>query len=432
MALNHTHDAATRSWVESANSEDTDFPIQNLPLGVFSMGSAGPRCGVAIGDRIFDLKLAAQRGLIDGPVADAISEANLDRLFALGRPALRMLRHAVFALLRDDSGRREDSLTPPMKDCALHLPTSIRSFTDFYVGVHHAIRCAEVLGQGENPLPPNYHAMPLGYNGRASTVRVSGENVRRPIGMCKPIGQPQPSFGACEWLDFELEMGFYIGPGNAIGEPVSIDDAEDQVVGYCLLNDWSARDIQLFEMAPLGAFNSKSLSTSISPWVVTADALEPFRIAPMERLPGAGPIPAYLDGAADRGHGGVDIALMATLSTAAMRAAGLPAAHLLETGSRYLYWTCAQMVAQQSVTGCCLTPGDLIGTGTISGPEQGSYASLFELSAGGREPIHLPNGERRTFLEDGDEVTFTGRCSRDGYRPIGFGTCAAQILPALA
>lgn len=430
MGIDHTHDGTARSWVVSANDGTSDFPIQNLPLGVFSTASIERCCGVAIGDQILNLRTAAEQGLISDSLAAAVSSQNLDALFASGRPALRQLRREVFALLHEDAGERHDDLLAPTSECTLHLPTSIRSFTDFYVGIHHTIRCAEVLGQGANPLPPNYHLMPLGYNGRASTVRVSGESVRRPWGLRKAIGQIEPSFGPCEWLDFELEMGFYIGSGNAIGEPVGIADAADQVVGFCLLNDWSARDIQLFEMAPLGAFNSKSLSTSISPWVITADALEPFRIAAMERQPGAGPIPAYLDDSTDRATGGIDVILTATLLTELMRAAGEPPAHLLETSSRYLYWTCAQMVAQQSVTGCRLTPGDLIGTGTISGPDQGSYASLFELSAGAKEPIILPNGERRTFLEDGDELSFAGRCHRSGFASIGFGTCSAKILPA--
>ena len=431
MGLDHTHAADATSWVASANDGTTEFPIQNLPLGIFSTALKGPRCGVAIGDKILDLKLAAERGLISAPLASAVGGESFDPLFALGRKAMRQLRHELFALLHCDAEVRDEDLLVVMTACTMHVPSSVRSFTDFYVGIHHVIRCAEVLGQGDNPLPPNYNIMPLGYNGRASTVRVSGEPVRRPIGLRKPLGQDRPSFGASEWLDFELEMGFYIGSGNAIGEPVAIADAEDQVVGFCLLNDWSARDIQLFEMAPLGAFNSKSLSTTISPWVVTADAMEPFRIRAMDRMPGAAPIPTYLDSASDRETGGIDVTLTATISTEAMRAAGQKPARLLETSSRYLYWTCAQMVAQQSITGCRLAPGDLIGTGTISGPDQQSYASMFELSAGTREPIQLPNGENRSFLENGDEVSFSGRCEREGFASIGFGTCMARIAPAI-
>lgn len=432
MSLDHTHDAAKHSWVESANGGKTDFPIQNLPLGIFSPPEMEPRCGVAIGDRILDLRETAGRGLVRPPVAQAVTGETLDALFALGRPALRGLRHDVFAILDVQGGHRDDTLLHAASECTLHLPTSIRSFTDFYTGIHHAVRCGEIMNGADYALPPNYHYMPLGYNGRASTVIVSGEDLRRPVGLRKRLSQDAaPSFGPARWLDFELEMGFFIGSGNRAGEPITIASAGEQIIGFCLLNDWSARDIQMFEMAPLGAFNSKSSGTTISPWVVTADAMEPFRLPIMERFGDTPTIPSYLFNAGDQRHGGIDVALEATISTEKMRASGGGSVPLLKTHARYLYWTVAQMVAQHSITGCRLAPGDLIGTGTISGPTRADLASFFELTFAGQEPITLANGETRAFIEDGDEITFTGRCERPGFTSIGFGSCAGRIKPAL-
>ena len=430
MALDHTHDASRRSWVSSANDGLTDFPIQNLPLGVFSTPDGGPRCGVAIGDHVVDLACAAERGLIRAPAAEVVKAENLDALLALGRGPMRGLRHDVFALLDATGGKERHDLLHPMAECQMHLPTSIRSFSDFFVGIYHAIKGGELTGNPDNPLPANYHYLPIGYNGRASTVRPSGDAVRRPLGLRRRLGEAEVAFGPSGWLDFELELGFFIGPGNAIGNPIAISDAADQVAGVCLLNDWSARDIQLFEMVPLGPLNSKSVTTSISPWIVTADALEPFRTPAMERLAGAPPLPAYLDDAADQRSGGIDIDLFAAISTEKMRAAGEGPARIVTTNARYLYWTLAQIIAHQSVNGCFLTPGDLIGSGTVSGPDQASLASLFELSAAGEISIDLPNGERRSFLEDGDEIVLTGRSEREGFASIGFGNCAGQIAPA--
>ncbi|CCA92166.1 fumarylacetoacetase [Novosphingobium sp. PP1Y] len=432
MKTDHTHDPAKLSWVASANDGLTDFPIQNLPLGVFSPPGDGPRCGVAIGDRIFDLREAASRGILQSQAADAVKHETLDVLFALGRPVMRTLRHDVFAILESDSSKPDETLLHDMARCEMHLPTKVRNFTDFFVGIHHAQRCGEIINGDNYQLPLNYHYMPVGYNGRSSTVCVSGNDIYRPVGMRQRLSQdPQPTFGACQWMDFELEMGFFIGPGNAMGQRLSVADANAQIVGFCLLNDWSARDIQMFEMVPLGAFNGKSSGTSISPWVVTADAMEPFRIPAMARFPEAPPVPDYLASPADRAEGGLGVALAATIRTEKMRRAGEAPTPLLKTDARYLYWTCAQMVAQHTITGCALVPGDLIGTGTISGPTRADLASLFELTFIGREPFMLPNGESRGFIEDGDEIAFSGRCEREGYASIGFGTCAGQIVPAI-
>ncbi|KKC24174.1 fumarylacetoacetase [Sphingomonas sp. SRS2] len=433
MAIDHTHDAAKRSWVASANDGITEFPLQNLPLGIFSPPRGDRRCGVAIGNQILDLREAANRGLLNPPAADAVRGEALDALFALGRPVLRSLRHDIFRILAADGGPGDETLLHAMADCSLYLPTTVRNFSDFFVGVHHAIRCGQIINGDDYELSQNYAYMPIAYNGRPSTVCVSGTDIRRPVGLRKRLSEdPLPSFGPCQWMDFELELGFFVGSGNAFGEPVPIADAGDQVVGFCLLNDWSARDIQMFEMAPLGAFNGKSSGTSISPWVITADAMEPFRRPAMERLPNSPEIPAYLHDESDQRMGGADIALTATISTAKMRAAGEPPVRLLQTHARYCYWTFAQMVAQHSITGCSLLPGDLIGTGTISGPTRADLASFFELSFIGKQPFELPNGETRGFIEDGDEIAFGGRCEREGFVPIGFGTCAGRILPALS
>lgn len=395
MALDHTHDPSRRSRVASANDGTTDFPIQNLPLGVFATPASGPRCGVAIGDRIFDLHIAADRGLICPLAAEAVKAENLDALLALGRPALRALRHDVFAFLDVDRGTADEGLLHPMVDCALHLPTSIRNFTDYFAGIHHAVRCGEITGRADDPLPANYHHLPIGYNGGASTARASGVEVRRPLGLRKRLGEAEPSFGASRWLDFELELGLFIGPGNPIGEPIALAEASAHIMGFCLLNDWAARDIQLFDMVPVGPLNSKSFITSISPRMVTGDAMEPFRALAMRRLPHTPPLATYLDDAADQQDGVINVALSAAISTARMRASASPPASLLETHARYLYWTCAQMIAHQSVNGCSLTPGDRIGTGTISGPTQDGYASLScPLAAKRRSPCQMASAER--------------------------------------
>ncbi len=432
MPIDHTHDAAKRSWVSSANDGETDFPIQNLPLGVFSTEGVDPRCGVAIGDQILDLREAARRGLLSSPAADTLYGNTLDQLFALGRPAMRTLRHEVFALLDAEGGKRDDVVLHPMAACSMHLPTSVKNYTDFFVGVHHAIRCGQIINGDDYELAQNYGYMPIAYNGRPSTVCVSGTDIRRPVGLRKRLSQDAlPSFGPCQWMDFELEMGFFVGPENAMGEPVSIGEAGDHIVGFCLLNDWSARDIQMFEMTPLGAFNGKSSGTSISSWVITADAMEPFRLPAMERLPGSPDIPRYLLDAADQAAGGIDVALTATILTEKMRSAGEGPVPLLRTHSRYCYWTFAQMLTQHTITGCSLLPGDLVGTGTISGPTREDLASFFELSFIGKEPFQLPNGEARGFIEDGDEISFHGRCEREGFAAIGFGACSGRVTPAL-
>ncbi|AZE40378.1 Fumarylacetoacetase [Pseudomonas chlororaphis subsp. aureofaciens] len=427
----------TRSWVASAN-DHADFPLQNLPLGVFSHKGAAPRSGVAIGEHIFDLEAALDAGLFEGPakaVVEATRGGQLNAFFELGRPARVALRERLLELLGEGSSLRGKvealgaKLLPLAADCQMHLPAKITDYTDFYVGIEHAQNVGKLF-RPDNPLLPNYKYVPIGYHGRASTIRPSGAEVRRPKGQTLPAGQSEPTFGPCARLDYELELGIWIGQGNEIGEPIAIGDAAEHIAGFCLLNDWSARDIQAWEYQPLGPFLSKSFITSISPWVVTAEALEPFRRAQTPRPEGdPQPLPYLLD-KRDQAAGGFDIELEVLLLTEAMREQGLPAHRLTLSNTQYMYWTVAQMVAHHSVNGCQLQAGDLFGSGTLSGPESSQFGSLLEITEGGKKPIELASGEVRKFLEDGDEIILRGRCRREGFASIGFGECRGKILPA--
>jgi fumarylacetoacetase len=436
-SLDETHDAARRSFVETANGPDTDFPIQNLPLGVFSTkADPNPRIGMAIGDRVFDLKKASgANASFARPVTEALQDASLNHLFSLGHAALRDLRRKAAGLLDQGSSgnqirRQASELLAPVDDCTFYLPTKVANYTDFYAGIYHA-RAAGALLTPENPLPQNYKWVPIAYHGRASSVQVGRGSVRRPLGQRPPAAAGEaPSFGACERLDFELEMGFYLGGGNRIGKPIPIAQASQEIVGFSLLNDWSARDIQRWEMFPLGPFLSKSFATSVSPWVVTADALAPFRVPVLPRPEGdPRPLP-YLFDKTDQTDGGLDVHLQVYLSTAQMRSAHESPVEILTSNAKYLYWTPAQMVAHHTINGCNLQPGDLIGTGTISGPTRAELSSMLELTTAGERPVILPNRQQRSFLGDDDEVTFRGRCSRQGFVPIGFGSCIGRITAA--
>lgn len=427
--MDHTHDAARVSWVASANSPTTDFPLQNLPLGVFRLAGEEAGCGAAIGDQVFNLSRAARDGLLGDEFAFLSSADNLDPLFASGRKALTALRHSLFDLLVEGG-----SLAPaegqtylhPMSDCAMQLPGAVRSFTDYVASAHHLTRCSDIFSLPD-PLPHNYKWQPLAYNGRASTVRISGQPVRQPSGNKGSVGtNTPPTFGQTEKLDFELELGFFIGAGNAIGEAIPMAQASDHVGGFVLLNDWSARDLQFWEFGPLGPNVCKNFCTSISPWVVTPDALEPFR-CPLPRHAGD-PAPAFLHDDDDLQRGGFDIAMTALLQTRAMRDQGEEAVPIVETNTHHFYWSIAQMITAQAVTGCALEPGDLVGAGTASGPDDSQAGCLLERTWNGAKPLQLPNGEVRTYLRTGDSVTFRGRCMRDGYRSIGFGECVGQVI----
>lgn len=412
--LDATHDPARRSWVASAQGP-TDFPIQNLPLGLFTPpGGGAPRAGVAIGDAILELEEAPEDG-------------TLNAWLGRGEAPRRALRARLSEELAEGSAA-QSRLAPRLHaagDCRMHVPARIGDYTDFYVGIHHATAVGKLF-RPDNPLLPNYKHVPIGYHGRASSIIPSGTPFRRPRGqMARPGG---PVFGPCEKLDYELELGIWIGPGNDQGAPIPISEAAAHIAGFCLLNDWSARDIQAWEYQPLGPFLGKSFATSISPWIVTPEALAPFRIAPPPRPEGdPAPLP-YLTDAADQAAGGFDIALEAWLVTPGLAAQGLPPHRIADSNARHMYWTVAQMVAHHSSNGCNLNPGDLFGSGTISGPERDGYASLLEATQGGAQPLRLASGEERRFLEDGDEVILRAQARREGFVPIGFGECRGRVL----
>jgi fumarylacetoacetase len=431
QALSATCDAAKRSWLESANDTACDFPIQNLPFGIFSDSRhAMPRAGVAIGDKIVDLAALRSAGhlALDTSVdagEDVFAQPSLNAFIALGRDAWRSVRIQLSALLdaacstlRDDEALQARVLVP-MTAATMHLPVDIPGYTDFYSSKEHATNVGSMFRDPKNALLPNWSEMPIGYNGRASSVVVSGTDVRRPMGQLKLPEQERPIYGACRKLDIELETGFIVGRGNALGEPIACGDAEDHIFGMVLLNDWSARDIQQWEYVPLGPFNSKSFATTISPWIVTLDALEPFRVAQPEQTPE--PLP-YLRHA---GAHAFDIALEVKL-----RPEGTPTASTIaRTNFKYMYWTMAQQLAHHTVSGCNTRVGDLMGSGTISGPTQDSCGSLLELTWNGARPVTLEGGDTRTFIADGDELALAGWCQGDGYR-VGFGTCVGKIVPA--
>lgn len=425
------------SWVASANSH-RDFPLQNLPHGVFSPLGETPRGGVAIGDYILDMRVACEAGLFSSAAqcaAEYAAGTTLNAFFALDATERRALREELLALLDESSLHRTrmhalgDTLLRPMKSCQLHMPAKVGDYTDFYVGIHHATNVGKLF-RPDNPLLPNYKYVPIGYHGRASTIDVSGAPVIRPKGQTLPPGQSEPVFGPCKRLDYELELGVWIGRGNARGEAISIGNAKKHIAGLCLLNDWSARDIQAWEYQPLGPFLSKSFATTVSPWVVTAEALDPFRCAQPPR-PAGDPQPlSYLLDPTDQETGALNIELEVLLRTAAMREQNLPAQRVALSSSLNMYWTLSQLVTHHTVNGCSLQPGDLFGSGTLSGEQPDSYGSLLETTVGGKQPLTLPNGETRTFLEDGDEVILRARCHREGYASIGFGECSGIIQPA--
>jgi fumarylacetoacetase len=424
-----TNDAALTSWVASAVG--SDFPIQNLPLGIFSVGQRRRRAGVAIGDYVLDLVAIAD--LLDEEWREDLGQPVLNSWLARGPAAQRDLRLRLQELLSDE--RYRDDVEPELigqTEARMHVPCFVGDYTDFYVGIHHATNVGKQF-RPDNPLLPNYKYVPIGYHGRASSVRASGEPVIRPCGQRKAPDGDAPEYGPSRRLDYELELGMWIGRGNELGQPIPIAQAGEHIAGYCLLNDWSARDVQAWEYQPLGPFLAKNFLTSVSTWIVTADALAPFR-RPMPQRPAGDPQPLpYLDDPADRQAGALAIQLEVTLSTERMRAEGI-APHVLSRGSAdaAMYWSAAQIVAHHSCNGCNLQPGDLIGTGTLSTAGDGGLGSLLEISRGGKQPLELASGETRSFLEDGDEVTLRAWCEAEGAVPIGFGECVGRVAPAPA
>ena len=440
LAIDETHDPKRQSWVESANGHG-DFPLQNLPLGVFSppgnkVPDARARGGVAIGDKIFDLKAALLAGLFSGEgerAATATSGGTLNPLMALGAGPRRALRRQVSDLLAADgknAGKARDLAGSILHDvivCAMHLPAKPASFTDFFAGIHHATNGGRRRNP-DDPLGPNYKYVPVAYHSRASSLQPSGLPIRRPSGQRKPQEENAPSYGPCRKLDYELEVAVWVGPGNKQGEPIPISQAADHIVGLGFVNDWPARDIQQWESAPLGPFLGKSFGSTVSNWIVTVEALAPFRVAQPTRPAGdPQPLP-YLYDEADQQNGAFDIALEALILTEKMRAAGLQPHRMSRSSTLDLYWTVAQFVTHHTCNGCNLEAGDLFGTGTISGPTPEGYGSLSELSQDGQKSNTLSSGETRTFLENGDEAIFRARASRDGYVSIGFGECRGRVI----
>jgi fumarylacetoacetase len=429
-----THDQALRSFVPSANDGATDFPIQNLPLGVFRRGDGAPRIGSAIGDELVDLHACSERGLLRGLPAEveaACRGASLNALMALDARVRGTLRNRLSHLLRAEGGfvtARSDAahVLFPRAEAQMLLPAEVGDYTDFYASVFHATNVGKML-RPDNPLFPNYKWVPIGYHGRASSLVVSGTPIARPQGQTEPGEGGEPRFGPSRSLDYELEVAAFLGPGNPLGQPIPLAEAEGRLFGLCLLNDWSARDLQKWEYQPLGPFLAKSFATSISPWVVTLEALAPFRVPAFARAQGdPQPLP-YLHDEQDRAQGGVDLHLEVLLSSAAMRERSLPPLSLSRSNLREVYWTFAQMVAHHSSNGCNLRPGDLIASGTVSGPAKENRGSLIELTWRGTEPLTLPSGEPRRFLETGDEVILRGHCERPGYARIGFGECRGVV-----
>ena len=418
-------EAAVNSWCASA--EGSDFPIQNLPLGIFSVGERRRRAGVAIGDYVLDLTGISD--LLDEDWREDLSQPVLNGWLARGPSAQGALRERLQELLSDDSFRNDvEPLLVGQTEARMHVPCLIGDYTDFYVGIHHATNVGKQF-RPDNPLLPNYKYVPIGYHGRASSVRASGEPVIRPNGQRKAPDADAPEYGPSRRLDYELELGIWIGEGNELGSPIPISEAAGHIAGYCLLNDWSARDLQAWEYQPLGPFLAKNFLTSVSPWVVSPQALEPFRKT-MPARPDGDPKPLpYLDDPIDRESGALAIQLEVILTTEKMRTAGL-APHVLSRGSAdaAMYWSAAQIVAHHSSNGCNLQPGDLIGTGTLSTDSSGGLGSLLEISQGGKQPIELASGETRTFLEDGDEVTLKAWCEAEGAVRIGFGECVGRVV----
>ena len=413
-----------RSWVESA--EGSDFPLENLPLGVFRRADGLACIGTAIGDRILDLRAGADAKLLTGELVGACRESSLNLLMSMGRAAAGALRAWLMDLLSDAGARkRVEPLLVAQADVEMLLPARIRDYTDFYASIYHATNVGRLF-RPENPLLPNYKYVPIGYHGRASSIVVSGTEVQRPCGQTKAGDAQEPVFGPTKALDYEMEVGFFVGPGNALGTSIPLAEAESHIFGLCLLNDWSARDVQSWEYQPLGPFLAKNFATTISPWVVTLDALRPFRAPAFERAEGdPKPLP-YLDADGDRSRGGFDVTLEVWLRTARMQ----EPVRVSRGNLRDLYWTLGQMLTHHASNGCNLQPGDLMASGTVSGATEDSLGCLLELTRRGAQPLTLPDGETRKFLENGDEVILRGYCEREGVARIGFGECRGVVVSA--
>jgi fumarylacetoacetase len=436
--INRTHDPALKSWVHSANEQDCDFPIQNLPFGVFGRPDlTGSRSvGVAIGDSILDVSACVREGLLaPGPAADACSETTLNRLMAREPSALSQFRAELSDVLSEtgvQADRARDAskrILVPLASAVMDVPADVGDYTDFYASVHHATNVGSMF-RPDNPLLPNYKWVPIGYHGRASSIVTSGTPIHRPSGQIKGADAPSPVFGPSRMLDYESELGFFVGRGNSIGDTIPIGSAWDHIFGFCLVNDWSARDIQSWEYQPLGPFLSKNFATTVSPWIVTAEATEPYRVAPAAREQGdPQPLP-YLASLGESDRGGLNAFLEVYVLTESMREGGVEPHMLSRAPFSSMYWTVGQMVAHHASNGCNLRPGDLLASGTVSGADAQSLGCMLELTRRGAQPITLPTGETRKFLEDGDEVIMKGYLEAEGRPRLGFGECGGRILPS--
>jgi fumarylacetoacetase len=434
--LNQTHDPAARSWLESANVPSGDFPIQNLPFSVFRRKHSDEafRGAVAIGDQLVDMGAwASHAGLNETAreAAKACSQPVLNRFFSMGPSSWSALRHALFEALHEHAGSHDRAAIKaclvPLSEVEYGLPAQIGDYTDFYTSIHHATNISKLLGL--SGVSPNFKSIPIAYHGRVSSIGPSGQRFRRPAGQIMLPGAETPTFSPSLKLDYELELGIYIGQGNAAGEPIELDRADSHVFGLCLLNDWSARDIQAWEMQPLGPFLAKNFATTVSPWIVTLEALAPFRLASPRPESDGRPL-AYLDSNENSATGAIDIQLEVWMETARHRAGNLPASQLSRTSFKYQYWTVAQMVAHHAIGGCNLRPGDLLGSGTISGPVKSEAGALMELASNGSAPVTLSTGEKRSYVEDGDAIILRGYCQKPGFARIGFGESRGEVLPS--
>ena len=437
IETNHTHDPKAHSWLASANVAGCDFPIQNLPFAVFRRrgSSEAFRGGVAIGDQVIDLAALSASGALDGLAGHAArvaAQPSLNDFFAMGQVAWQALRHALFALLKADARGSIDALRGclvPQSDVEYTLPARIGDYTDFYTSIDHALNITRIFNP-EGDVTPNFRWVPTAYHGRVSTIGVSGQQFRRPMGQSLAPGAAAPTYHACARLDYELELGIWIGQGNAMGEPIALAQAEQHVFGICLLNDWSARDIQFWEMAPLGPFQAKNFATTISPWIVTMEALAPYRQAWQRAASDPQPL-GYLEDETNRAQGAIDIRLEVWLESEKARRAGAAPTRLSGTSFKHQYWSVAQMVAHHTVGGCALNAGDLFGSGTISGPGPGEAGAMIELTRAGQAPVPVGIDEQRGFLADGDAVLLRGWCEKPGAARIGFGESRGTVLPAI-
>lgn len=434
--LDVTHDPGISSWIESATDRGTDFPIQNLPLGIISVDGSDPHAGIAIGDRVLDIAACIDAGLLENRgAARACVKSTLNTLMSLDQLEMREFRRAVSDILRSDTeqgaraARLESRIMHRISDVVTHLPACIGDYTDFYASVHHATNVGGMF-RPDNPLLPNYKHVPIGYHGRASSIVASGTDIRRPSGQTKPADAETPSFGPSKMLDYESELGFFVRVGNSLGEAISIDDAAGRIFGFCLVNDWSARDIQAWEYQPLGPFLAKNFATTICPWVVTAEAVEPYRIAVSPRPEGdPRPLP-YLQSERESACGAISAFLEVHVASRRMRDERIAPVMLSRAPFAEMYWTAGQMLTHHASNGCNMRPGDLLASGTVSGPTPDSRGCLLELTWRGSQPLTLPTGEQRKFLEDGDEVIMKGSLEAEARPRLGFGECRGTILPA--